>query len=137
MAEQQLTLEQVQTKFENWRKTRVKRGKIPDDLWLQAIELTKTIKTTTIAYALRLNHSDFKAKTKSLSVKALLSPTKSSEKPVTFLQVNQEPAQNVIVSEGTLIELKRSDGTNMSFKASSLQVRDVIEIFLGKSSCCN
>jgi len=59
-ANKQLTLEQVQEQFEQWRRSRGKRGAIPDTLWQAAILLFPDYGLHRISKALRLNYTDLK-----------------------------------------------------------------------------
>ena len=51
-------LEQVQKQFELWRRSRAKRGAIPDALWQAAIMLFPDYPVHRISKALRLNYTD-------------------------------------------------------------------------------
>jgi len=53
-------LEQVQEQFEHWRRSRGKRGTIPDALWQAAIMLFPDYALHRISKALRLNYTDLK-----------------------------------------------------------------------------
>ena len=53
-------LEQVQKQFEHWRRSREKRGAIPDALWQAAIMLFPDYGLHRISKALRLNYTDLK-----------------------------------------------------------------------------
>jgi len=53
-------LEQVQEQFEHWRRSRGKRGAIPDALWQAAIMLFPDYGLHRISKALRLNYTDLK-----------------------------------------------------------------------------
>ncbi len=53
-------LEQVQEQFEHWRRSRAKRGAIPDALWQAAVMLFPDYGLHRISKALRLNNTDLK-----------------------------------------------------------------------------
>ena len=53
-------LEQVQEQFVHWRRSRAKRGAIPDALWQAAIMLFPDYGLHRISKALRLNYTDLK-----------------------------------------------------------------------------
>lgn len=57
-----LTLQDVQSHFEQWRSTRDKRSKIPESLWHEVISIAKRYPHTKIIHALRLNSSQVKSK---------------------------------------------------------------------------
>ena len=56
----QLTFEEVREQFEQWRRTRKKRGLIPEQLWEAAVSLTKEYTIHEITKTLRLNYQKFK-----------------------------------------------------------------------------
>ena len=59
-ANKKLTVEQVQEQFEQWRRSRGKRGTIPDALWQAAVLLFPDYSVHRISKALRLNYTDLK-----------------------------------------------------------------------------
>ena len=59
-ANKKLTLEQVQEQFEHWRRSRKKRGAIPDALWQAALMLFPDYPVHRISKALRVNYTDLK-----------------------------------------------------------------------------
>ncbi len=70
-----LTLESVKEKFEHWRATREKRGRIPDALWELVIPLAHQYSYTEIASALSVNHSQLKEHLQqSLSAQKAMTP---------------------------------------------------------------
>jgi hypothetical protein len=46
--------------FEQWRRSRQKRDRIPEDLWRAAVDLSASYPTFRIARALRLNYTQLK-----------------------------------------------------------------------------
>jgi hypothetical protein len=59
-ANKKLTVEQVQKQFAHWRRSRAKRGAIPDALWQAAVMLFPDYPVHRISKALRLNYTDLK-----------------------------------------------------------------------------
>lgn len=55
-------IEKVRERFENWRTTRLRIGKIPEELWEAAINLYPEYRIFRIAEILRLNYSRLKKK---------------------------------------------------------------------------
>src|ERR1700733_15176691 len=55
-----LSLEDVAQRFEQWRTTRVKRSKIPTELWALVAPLMNQYGHNKIAKALRVNHAQLK-----------------------------------------------------------------------------
>lgn len=61
------TLESVKQKFDHWRATRGKRGRIPDTLWELVAPLMHQYRHTEISSALSLNHSQLKKQLQQIS----------------------------------------------------------------------
>ncbi len=59
-ANKKLTLKQAQEQFAHWRRSRAKRGVIPDALWQAAVMLFPDYGLHRISKALRLNYTDLK-----------------------------------------------------------------------------
>jgi hypothetical protein len=59
-ANPKLTLEKAKDQFTIWRKTREKRGSIPEKLWNVAISLAETHTVHQISKGLNLNHTVLK-----------------------------------------------------------------------------
>lgn len=56
----QANLERVQGLFSSWRAERKPRQRIPDQLWAEALELSKNFGVTRTCQTLRLNQGSFK-----------------------------------------------------------------------------
>ncbi len=54
------SLDQVKESFDTWRKTRTKRGRIPEDLWESALKLYPHFSAYRICKNLRLGYKEFK-----------------------------------------------------------------------------
>jgi hypothetical protein len=54
------SLDQVKDRFEHWRATRPKRGRIPEALWEAAVDLTRDYAISRVAKTLRLSYTDLK-----------------------------------------------------------------------------
>ena len=67
-ANPKLTLEKAQGQFAIWRKTRKKRGSIPEKLWNVAISLAETYTVHQISKGLHLNHTALKDRVEARSV---------------------------------------------------------------------
>ena len=69
------TLEEVQDRFRNWRKTRTRRTSIPRDLWKAAIEQTQYYSINTVSKALGLSYTDLKRRVKASRTDVCSSPS--------------------------------------------------------------
>ena len=56
------TLKDVQSRFTKWRETRPRKGRIPEELWTAAMMLSNEYSIHRISRALRLSHSQLKAR---------------------------------------------------------------------------
>ena len=117
----------VQTRFELWRKNRSKRGKIPNQLWLVAVELTNHHSANQVAKLMRLNVSELKRRMSMAS-----NPTvELEEKPsLSFIEL---PKISDYDSESCEIDLKRSDGSQMQIRLSGTLGTDlpaIIQAFI-------
>ena len=59
-ANKKLTLDRVREQFEHWRRTRKKRGAIPEVLWEAAVSLHPEYSLCQISKVLRLGYNDLK-----------------------------------------------------------------------------
>jgi hypothetical protein len=110
---------EVQARFEHWRNTRTKRGKIPDELWSAAVELTKLHSINQIAKLMRLNASDLSKKISSVSRSVVKA---NDESPVSFIEF---PKISNCHAGSCEIDLKRSDGSEMQIRLSSKNTTDL------------
>ena len=57
-----LTIKEVSSQFSSWRKNRIGKSRIPEQLWQDAISLHPYYPIGEITHSLRLGYSDFKKK---------------------------------------------------------------------------
>jgi hypothetical protein len=55
-----MSLEQVRERFEEWRATREKRGRVPEELWDAAVDLTDRHSICVVSKTLRLDFNGLK-----------------------------------------------------------------------------
>ena len=70
-----LTLEKAQDQFAIWRKTRKKRGSIPEKLWNVAISLSESYTVHQISKGLHLNHTVLKDRVEAMRMMPSEDPT--------------------------------------------------------------
>lgn len=102
--EQSTALERAKQLFSNWRKTKIGRERIPDNLWDAASDLFHTwrLSINKIAHSLRLNHTALKTKihvTPSVDVKTI----NDTESAPTFIEV-----ESPHISSDCVIEMEKS-----------------------------
>ena len=107
-----LSLEDVISNFKHWRETRVKRGKVPDELMEQAFSLVGHYQSTKISSALGFCYSDFRKK---CLERGLL---KETGKP-TFIEVSAPPT---IQQTDIRFSVSRPDGTVMQIHVTDSRI---------------
>jgi len=117
----QPTFEEVIKQFEDWRKTRKKRGPIPELLWEAALRLTEKYSIHEITKTLHLNYQKFKelvAQRKGME-KAHIGVTRAE-----FLELNvTRPHKNV----ECVIEIDRFRGSRMKMSLKGETECDLLE----------
>ena len=83
------TLEEVQEQFEQWRRAKKGREKIPETLWAAAVALTGRHPVFKIAKALRLNYNDLKKRTGKGAIGTPGAPAFVEFKPVPAATVSE------------------------------------------------
>ena len=104
---QQFTLKQVQAQFENWRKTRKRRGFIPEALWDAAISLAGPYSLHQISKGLRLNHSALRER-----VEDSRNVTPEEAAQTAFIEL--PPLNQTLLSEEFSLDLENEAGAKMS-----------------------
>jgi len=104
-----LSLKEVSAKFEQWRATRLKKGKIPETLWQEAILLLKKYPIGKVTQTLKLSGNQIKAK--------MQHPTtlNGQSKLPAFVPISIPPlVEPTEVSVIGKLEIKRADGAVLS-----------------------
>ncbi|MDA8090267.1 MAG: hypothetical protein M0Z61_08630 [Nitrospiraceae bacterium] len=83
------TLEEIQERFEQWRRDKKGREKIPETLWAAAAALASRHPVFKIAEALRLNYNDLKERASKGSIGTPGSPAFVEFKPVPAATVSE------------------------------------------------
>ncbi len=120
------TAESVQARFEQWRKTRSKRGPIPNELWSVAIQLTEHYSVFYISKLLKLNYATLKNRVADTS-----SNTYSKDVKAPFIELPSLPSYNAGHCQ---IDIKRTDGSQMQIRLQNRTQTDLpslIHSFLG------
>ncbi len=129
-----LSLKKVSANFEQWRTTRPKKSKIPDDLWQQAMPLFKKYPKSKICKALRLSGGQTNAKLKSMGNHTLKTPPK----PTTFVPIAmppmlQEAEQPCVPGK---LEIKCTDGAVIVMEGLNQRtLTQVLSQFMEGLSC--
>ncbi len=117
-------LEVVRHQFEPWRKTRSRRGRIPEALWQAAAELRRDHSIFSVSRALRLNFNDLNdrvLKTKGIGFAVGQRPD------LGFVKLD---FGGPIGSSECLVEMEAPNGTRirMSFKGTARGDIDPVEL---------
>lgn len=138
-----LTLDEVRSKFQQWRSTRnSSREKIPDYLWTDVINLIGSHSACEITRILGLNHTQLKTKLNEITQAELNQVGLSNP----FIEVGsdskQTPVNNSSPSRVAMpvpldehagpIEIKRSDGSSLIIQALPINsIQSLIQAFIG------
>ena len=113
------SLEQVQQRFESWRRHRKKRTRIPQNLWKAAAALSETYSISHLSKALRVNHTALKKRVAQFNA---LEHSRSDVTPFIELPVPVEPFLE------SSIEMIKSDGSVMRMHVKGAGGLDVVEL---------
>ena len=111
--------------FAQWRQSRrTPRGRIPQELWAQAVALTATLSITRVAHQLGLTSHALKRRRAALTS---ATPSRSSAQTPQFVEV--APAWR---SPTTEVEIQRADGARLriTYSDASPALGPVVQTFL-------
>lgn len=121
-------LDQLAGHFEHWRQTRTHpRQRIPQQLWDQAVALTKALPPSRVAKHLRLGTADLK---KYIAAHQESSEAAPSTAPA-FVEVPPAPFWDCH-TPATQIELHRADGTRLHihYREATPPLAALLRVFL-------
>lgn len=122
------SLEQVQQRFESWRQHRIKRTRIPQNLWKAAAALSQDYSIFHLSKALRVNYTTLKKQVVKFNTAQTSTAYISSS---SFVEL--APPSSPIVQESTIEMIKR-DGAVMRMNIKGAACWDFLELgkaFLG------
>ncbi|MBC8414211.1 hypothetical protein H8E50_11165 [bacterium] len=119
-------LENVQSRFDHWRRTRPQREAIPEDLWSAAVALAETYGVYKVAKSLRLNASSLKqrvSQSTSTPRKEVVTPSSFIEIP--FIQSGQ--------MQQCQVDILKKDGSRMQIRLpqAEAELPALVRAFLG------
>lgn len=116
-SEPTLSLKSVADHFNQWRSTRVKRGKIPEELMEQAFLLVDHYPMTKITKTLGLCFSQFRSR---CLVRGLIQ-VKDRRSTVRFVEVHAYDEKVGILNENSIqMALSRADGASLKIAVSQV-----------------
>jgi hypothetical protein len=119
-----LSLEQVQQRFESWRRRRKKRTRIPSNLWQAAVSLSEEYSINYLSKALRVNYTALKKQVIKFQNRE---PDTSGTFSSPFIEL---PVPAAPLTEST-IEMIKSDGSVMRIQVKGVTALDWVD--LGKA----
>jgi len=132
------TLEEVASHFEDWRgHKKNKRGRIPEQLWSEAIGLLGEHRISQVAKNLRLSATDLKKHQAAFLAGAKVS---GANRAASFVEV--KPAvvgqASSLAVQPVRVELERPDGLRLRIESgTSDDLLRVVERFMENRPCCS
>ena len=118
------SLEEVVQQFEKWRVTRVKRGKIPNELWALIAPLMNQYGHNKIVSALKINHAQLKEHT----LPFLVNP---QQKQTTFVECPL-PMTPTFSTENCTVEIACKNGSTVKINGlTSMQIQSLLPSLMG------
>ena len=113
-----LTLEVVTEHYERWRRNKKKGERIPEPLWVEAIELVSDYPFSRVCRALHLCATDLKRHQAALSAGKELTVS-GAERP--FVEIDPAVVDQAMRPGGTpvLMELERPDGLRLRMQPAN------------------
>ena len=127
---QTLTLEEVATHFEHWRREKKKGERIPDQLWSEAIALIEDYGLSQVTRRLRLSGRDLN---KRRGILGSGRRRRRAEAPTTFVELAPEVVAQAQRRQSTpgCLELIRPDGLRLRIEpGEGIDARAVLERFM-------
>lgn len=121
-ANKRLTLDRVREQFEHWRRTREKKGAIPEALWETAVSLHSDYSLCQISKVLRLGYNDLKHRVQ--AQRSTFSPHSSPP----FIELG---LSDPMFSAECIVEMKDQRGATMRMYFKGKAGVDLLE--LGKT----
>jgi hypothetical protein len=109
-------VEAVRQRIEDWRRTRVKRTRMPEELWQAAAALARTHGAWAISQALRVRHDGLQSRIDT-------APESDRTPAAKFIEVGTRAGRT---DRGdTTVELTRPDGTRLTVRVAGGRGFDV------------
>jgi hypothetical protein len=122
--EQQQHLQSVCEAFEQWRRTRQKKERIPESLWEAAVDLSASYSAFRIAKTLRLDFKRLKYRIHKHSCRSV---------PCEFVEVKASP---LFTAASCIVEIRSPSGFELKIQTDATlqsQLPDLISSFVSRS----
>lgn len=117
------SLESVTQRFDHWRATRIKRGRIPNELWELAAPLLSKYNHNKIASALKMNYAQLKA-----GVLPFL--PQIQQPPATFIECSLP--LSTALTEKCIVEFTYKNGSTVKISGlNATQLQPLVSVLLG------
>lgn len=117
-----INADQVRDRFTEWRRTRAKKARIPEELWDAAIAVARRDGVNRTAQALHLDGGKLMRR----MVAAGSEPERKAEDvPTTFLELVSSPPEMRIEC---VVEAERPGGSTVRVQLKSVTMREVAEL---------
>ena len=135
--ESTLTLETVAEHFEQWRSSKKKRERIPEQLWQEAIDLLNRYGISQVTRTLRLSGSDLN-KRRGMTARARrakLTKTKDTRRDTAFVEIDPQAVAQSSERNATTswLELQRPDGLRLRIHPGERrELLTLVDCFMGR-----
>ena len=114
-------LEEIRDQFETWRRTRQKRGPIPDRLWEAAVGLSGNYTILQISKALRLNYTDLKHRVLAQDAHGIV----KTDKTPPFIELDFKQPNSL---PQCVIKMQKPNGSKMKLYFTAETRVDLLEL---------
>ena len=112
-------VKKLRTRIERWRRTRLKRSAMPEELWVEAALLARTHGTYRISSDLRLNYENLKKRVDE-------APEAGRDDSAGFVEVEGAQFVGAFESARTVVEFSDADGAKLVIRLSDRKDLDVV-----------
>ena len=126
MKKQEQKIQDIKLKLEHWRSNKKPGRRIPDDIYLEIVKMSKHYKCVShVAKIFRLNPSDFKKRAKEYKVAVKCHPKKVKPEFIE-LKLSQEPKDKIRI----IAEFENSKGVKLKV-FSATDAFSLFRLFMG------
>ena len=126
-------VEEVRTRIEHWRRTRVKRTAMPGELWSEATSLARSHGIYRISRALGVSYESLRRRVEQGTGKGRSSERRQGG----FVELSMTDLLQSPPAAGTVVELSRADGTKLVVQlpdGEGLDVLGLAKVLCGRRS---
>ena len=126
-------VEGVRTRIEHWRRTRVKRTAMPEELWSEAASLARVHGIYRISRALGVSYESLRRRVEQGTMRG----SGSGRRQGGFVELSTTELVQASPAAGTVVELSRADGTKLMVQlpdGEGLDVLGLAKVLCGRRS---